>query len=81
MWHVPVKPVRFLFRFCELASRDPFEALRYLQVTEQHSDVFESRTEIGSKHLTCQDTLSGLSQIFKLIVSTSEKILNNVNTS
>ena len=39
-------------------------------------DVFESRTETGSEHFACQD--SGLSQIFKLIVSTSEKILNNV---
>ena len=33
--------------------------------------------ETGSEHFTCQD--SGLSQIFKLIASTSEKILNKIN--
>ena len=31
----------------------------------------------GRKHFACQD--SGLSQIFKLIVSSSEKRLNNIN--
>ena len=32
-WTHPCKPLCFLFRFRELATRDPFEALRYLQVT------------------------------------------------
>ena len=39
--------------------------------------VFERRTETESKHFAFQN--SGLSQVFKLIVSTSEKILNNIN--
>ena len=34
------------------------------------SDVFEPRTETGSKHFACQDR--GLSHIFKLIFSTGE---------
>ena len=37
-------------------------------------DVFQQWTETESEHFACQD--SGLSQIFKVIVSTSEKILN-----
>ena len=42
-----------------------------------HDNVnFEPRTETGSEHFACQD--NGLSQIFKLIVSTSENILNNI---
>ena len=41
------------------------------------SDALEPRTGTGGKDFACQD--SGLSQIFKLIVSTSEKILNNTN--
>ena len=40
-------------------------------------DVFEARTETGSEYFACQD--SALSQIFKLIVSTSQKILDNIN--
>ena len=31
----------------------------------------------GSEHFACQD--GGVSQIFKLMVSTSEKKLNNIN--
>ena len=39
--------------------------------------VFETRTATGREHFTCQD--SGVSQIFVLIISDGEKILNNVN--
>ena len=39
------------------------------------SDVFEARTETGGEHFA----YIGLSQIFKLIVSTIEKTLNNLN--
>ena len=39
--------------------------------------VFEPRTATGSENFARQDR--GLSQIFKLIVSTSEKRLNNIN--
>ena len=39
--------------------------------------VFEPRAATGSEHFARQD--SGLSQIFKLIVSTSKKRLNNIN--
>ena len=35
------------------------------------------RTATGSEHFARQD--SGVSQIFKLIVSTSEKKVNNIN--
>ena len=41
------------------------------------SGVFEPRTEFGSGYFACQDI--SLAQIVKLIVSTSEKILNNIN--
>ena len=34
------------------------------------------RTEAGSEHFACQD--SGLSQIFKVILTTSKTILKNV---
>ena len=40
------------------------------------SDVFEPRMETGSEHFACQD--NGFSQTLKLIVSASEKILNNI---
>ena len=40
-------------------------------------DVFEQQKETGSGHFTCQGR--GLSHIFKLIVSNSEKILNDIN--
>ena len=39
--------------------------------------VFEPRTATGNEHFALQD--SGLSQIFKLNVSTSEKRLDNKN--
>ena len=39
--------------------------------------VFETRTATGREHFACQD--SGVSQIFKLIISNGEKILSNVN--
>ena len=49
-----------------------------LSVESLRSYVFESRTETGSEHFSYKD--SGLSQIFKLIVSTSEKIFtDNIN--
>ena len=41
------------------------------------SDVFELRAESGSEHFACQD--SGLSHIFKLIVSTTKEILKDIN--
>lgn len=37
----------------------------------------QRQTETQSKLFTCKD--SGLSQMFELIVSTSEKTLNNIN--
>ena len=40
--------------------------------------TFESRTETASEHFAFQD--SGPSQIFKLTIFASEKILNNINT-
>ena len=43
----------------------------------QHDYFTEPPTGTGSKDFACQD--SGLSQIVKLIVSSSEKILNNMN--
>ena len=39
--------------------------------------VFETRMATGREHVACQD--SGVSQIFKLIISNGEKILRNVN--
>ena len=39
--------------------------------------VFETRTATGSEYFARQD--SGLSQIFKLRVSNSEKILGDIN--
>ena len=39
--------------------------------------VFETRTATGSEYFARQD--SGLSQIFKLRVSNSEKILSDIN--
>ena len=39
-------------------------------------DVFKSQRGTGSEHFSRQDT--GLCHIFKLIVSTSAEILNNV---
>ena len=44
---------------------------------EYKKAAFESRTETGSSHFAFQD--SGLSKIFKVIVSTTYKILNNLN--
>ena len=41
----------------------------------KHANVFELQTATGSKQFARQDI--GLSQIFKLIVSTSEKRLQN----
>ena len=41
------------------------------------SDVFEPRAETGNEHLAYHD--SDFSLIFKLIVSISEKILNDTN--
>ena len=41
-----------------------------------HAAFFEPPTATGSEHFARQD--SGLSQIFKLIVSTSKKRLNNI---
>ena len=38
---------------------------------------FKPRMEAGREDFACQD--SGLSQIFKLIVSSREKTLNNIN--
>ena len=43
----------------------------------KHATFFEPRTATGSEHFARQD--SGVSQIFKLMVSTSEKKLNNIN--
>ena len=43
----------------------------------KQATFFKSRTETRSEYFKCQDI--GLSQIFKLIVFTSEKILNNIN--
>lgn len=40
-------------------------------------NIFEPQMEAASEHFTCQD--SGLTQIFKIMVSASEKILNNRN--
>ena len=40
-------------------------------------DVFEQRKETESEQFLCQD--SGLSQIFKVVSSHAEKILNNIN--
>ena len=40
-------------------------------------NVFEPRTAIGSEHFARYN--SGLSQIFKIIVFASEKILNSTN--
>ena len=40
-------------------------------------DVFEQRTETESEQFLCQD--SGLSQIFKIVSSHGEKMLNNIN--
>ena len=37
----------------------------------EQGDVFEPLTETGGEHFACPD--SGLSQIFKLIVSATEK--------
>ena len=37
----------------------------------EHGDVFEPLTETGGEYFACPD--SGLSQIFKLIVSATEK--------
>ena len=37
------------------------------------SDVFEPRKETGREHFSC------LTKIFKVIVSTCEKILSNIN--
>ena len=39
--------------------------------------VFETRTATRREDFVCQD--SGVSQIFTLIISNGEKILNNVN--
>lgn len=39
--------------------------------------TFLSHRQIGSEHFTCLD--SDFSQVFKVIVSTSKKILNNTN--
>ena len=44
---------------------------------KQACNVFEPRTATGSEHFARQD--SGVSQIFKLMVSTCEKRLNNIN--
>ena len=44
----------------------------------QATDAFEPQTETKTEHFACQD--SGLSQIFKLIISTIEKILTTVGT-
>jgi len=41
----------------------------------KHANVFEPQTATGSEQFARQDI--GLSQIFKLIVSTSEKRLQN----
>lgn len=40
-------------------------------------ELFEQRTETGSLYFSCLG--SGLSEVCKLIVSTSEKILNDIN--
>ena len=39
--------------------------------------VFETRTATGREHFACQD--SGVSHIFKVIISNGEMILSNVN--
>ena len=39
--------------------------------------VFETRMATGSEHFTCQN--SGVCQIFILMISNGEKVLNNVN--
>ena len=49
------------------------------RATTDRIDVFEPKTETESGHFACQD--SDFSQIFKLIVSASEKILNNTNVA
>ena len=46
-------------------------------VVVRASKVFEARTETGGEHFAYEDIV--LSQIFKLIVSNSEKIRNNLN--
>ena len=43
----------------------------------QAREVFGSRTQAGSEHFARQEI--GVSQNLKLIVSTSEKIFNNIN--
>ena len=46
-------------------------------VNENNREIFEPRTETGSEHFAYKGI--GVSQIFKLIISTKEEILNNFN--
>ena len=43
----------------------------------QASDVVEPPTETGNGHLACQVAI--LTQVFKLIVSTTKSLLNDIN--
>ena len=52
-------------------------ALLVLTLESFKHAAFLRRTETGILHFACQD--SGLSQIFQLIVSASEKTLNSIN--
>ena len=58
--------------FCET-----IEAAFDVVIGSLSTRVFETRTATGREHFACQD--SGVSQIFKLLVSNGEKILSNVN--
>ena len=47
------------------------------KLNKQATFLRDGRTETGSENFACQD--NGLFQIFKLNVSTSKEILNNIN--
>ena len=65
--------IELVWAVCEHLSSDLSSSTRAYKA----SDVFEPRAETGNEHLAYHD--SDFSLIFKLIVSISEKILNNTN--
>ena len=67
----------------QITCSDLYSFLARLQCTDTRlcgawaGDDFEPPTGTGTKEFACQD--SDLYQIFRLIVTTSEKILHNIN--